>query len=294
MTYGLVNTQADVVDFYCYKMSNGKYLYKGMWKDFEQRVEIIRVKGQKPYKLVVNSTVHGPVLTGDLTKFNITVAMKCTGHMVTLNLVTLFKLNVAKSYEDFVDALRYWNVPAQNFAYADVFGNIAIWCPRKFPIRPHGSGRFPFNGSAGEGEWTSFVPFNELPHVLNPPRNFIASSNQRAYPREYPYYLGTEWDPSYRARRVYTVLYQTYGAKVEDMMKLQLDYYEVLAERMVPVLVEEYDKKPFGDSLVAQAIEILRNWDYRMEKQVLRRRFGTTGSKRIEITYGLMSGNTMK
>ena len=118
----------------------------------------------------------------------------------------------------------------------------------------------------GEGEWTSFVPFNELPRVLNPPRNFIASSNQRAYPREYPYYLGTEWNPSYRARRVYTVLYHTYGAKVEDMMRLQLDYYEVLAERIVPVLVEEYDKKPFGDSLVAQAIEILRNWDYRMEK----------------------------
>ena len=50
-------------------------------------------------------------------------------------------------------------------------------------------------------------------------------------------------------------------------MELQLDHYELLAERIVPVLIEEYDKNPFGDVLVGQAIDILRNWDYQMEKE---------------------------
>ena len=266
IAWGLVNTQADVVDFYYYKVKDGKYLYKGEWRDFDERIEIINVRGQEPYKLVVKFTVHGPVLTPEITGFNITVAMRWTGHMATLNLVTLFKLNTARNYTDFVDALRYWNVPAQNFVYADIYGNIAIWCPGLFPIREEGAGRFPYNGSAGEGEWEAFVPFDELPHILNPPRCFVASANQRPYPRDYPYYLGTGWDPSYRARRIYQVLYDTYNATVEDMMNLQLDCYEVLASRIVPILIEEYEQNPFGDKLVKAAIEKLKNWDYTMDK----------------------------
>ena len=269
IAWGLTNTQADVVDFYYYKVSGGKYLYKGSWRDFDKRIEKIRVRGEGVVKVVINSTVHGPVISSDVSGFDYVVAMKWIGHRVVLNLVTLFKLNVAKNYNDFVEALKYWSVPAQNFVYADVYGNIAIWSAGLYPVREFGAGRVPYNGSAGEGEWVEYVPFNEIPHELNPVRNFVASANQRPYPRNYPYYLGIEWDPSGRARRIYEVLSKLDQATLEDMKELQNDYYEVWAEKFVPTLVSELNKVDLEDQLLEQAKDVLANWNYLMDKNLV-------------------------
>ena len=45
--------------------------------------------------------------------------------------------NYAKNWEEFRDASRLFDVPAQ-FMYADVDGNIAYQSPRKLPIRAEG------------------------------------------------------------------------------------------------------------------------------------------------------------
>jgi len=265
IAWGLTNTQADVIDFYYYKINGDKYYYKGEWKDFGERVETIPVKDSKPYELKIRSTVHGPILTGEITGFNYTVAMKWTGHDVVTNLITLLKLYEAKGYTDFVDALKYWNVPAQNFAYADSSGNIAIWSAGNYPVRDWGEGLFPYNGSNGEGEWKEFVPFWEIPHQLNPSSGFVASANQRPYPKGYKYFLGIEWDPYYRARRIYDVLRGSDNVTVEDMQKLQLDYFNVLASRLLPPLLSDLDKADLND-LEKEALNILKSWDYEMDK----------------------------
>ena len=265
IAWGLTNTQADVIDFYYYKINGDKYYYKGEWRTFEERTEIIPVKDGKPYELKIRSTVHGPILTEDITGFNYTIAMKWIGHSVVTNLVTLLDMYTAKNYNDFVNALKYWNVPAQNFAYADANGNIAIWSAGKYPIRDWGEGLFPYNGSEGEGEWDEYVPFWEIPHQLNPSSGFVVSANQRPYPKGYKYFLGIEWDPYYRARRIYDVLRQSEDVTVEDMQKLQLDYYNVLASRLLPVLISDL-KKAELDDVEREALNVLEGWNYEMDK----------------------------
>ena len=60
-------------------------------------------------------------------------------------------------------------MPSQNFVYADVDGHIGYYAPGRIPIRARGDGAKPAEGWTGESEWTGWIPFDELPHVFDPP-----------------------------------------------------------------------------------------------------------------------------
>ncbi len=81
------------------------------------------------------------------------------------------------------DALRDFVVPSQNFVYADVDGHIGYYAPGHIPIRARGDGSRPADGWTGEAEWTGWVPFDELPHLYDPPEHFIVTANHRPAPR---------------------------------------------------------------------------------------------------------------
>jgi penicillin amidase len=52
----------------------------------------------------------------------------------------------AQDFEAFRAALRDWDVPSQNFVYADVDGNIGYQMPGRVPVRNNGDGSFPVEG----------------------------------------------------------------------------------------------------------------------------------------------------
>ena len=76
------------------------------------------------------------------------------------------KLNEARNWDEFTDALRDFVVPSQNFVYADVDGHIGYYAPGRIPIRARGDGSLPAEGWTGDAEWTGWIPFDELPHAL--------------------------------------------------------------------------------------------------------------------------------
>jgi penicillin G amidase len=47
----------------------------------------------------------------------------------TSTFVSVLQLNQAENFEQFREALRLWDVPSQNFVYADVEGNIGYQMP---------------------------------------------------------------------------------------------------------------------------------------------------------------------
>ena len=77
-------------------------------------------------------------------------------------------------------------VPSQNFVYADVDGHIGYYAPGHIPIRASGDGSSPAEGWTGEAEWTGWIPFDELPHLYDPPDHFIVTANHRPAPAGYP------------------------------------------------------------------------------------------------------------
>ena len=83
--------------------------------------------------------------------------------------------------------MRLFPGPAQNFVYADVDGHIGWYAAGRLPIRRAGDGARPYPGASTDGDWLGFVPFDELPHVFDPPSGRIVTANNRLVGTDYPY-----------------------------------------------------------------------------------------------------------
>src|SRR5207245_6795207 len=102
-------------------------------------------------------------------------------------------LGRAQNWGEFRDALRQIPGPAQNIVYADVDGNIGFIVAARIPVRKKGDGALPVPGDTDDYEWTGYIPFDELPQVLNPPGGVIATANARVVGPGYPHYLTDRW-----------------------------------------------------------------------------------------------------
>jgi penicillin amidase len=136
-------------------------------------------------------------------------------------------LNVATDFESFRDALRGFVGPAQNLVYADIDGHIGYQLPGVVPIRsdPDDRSLRPVRGDDGSGEWTGAIPFDELPTAVDPPVGWIVTANNAVTDAGYPHFLGTDFDPGYRAERVIDLInsYGQDGLTVPEMGTIQND-----------------------------------------------------------------------
>jgi len=259
IAWGLTNTQADVVDYFYEKVhprDQSKYRYKARWRRFDTVEEQFLIRGGETRTVAIERSVHGPVLT----RRGQTVTMQWVGHQPSDEVTAFLRLNTAANLDDFLDALRYVGVPAQNFAYADVQGNISVFPVGKFPIRKRGFGRVPHDGSSGQFDWRGFIPFSKLRYLVNPDCHYVASVNQPPVGGTYPYYLGWQWDAGYRARRINHVLSANETVTVEDMKRFQLDVHDCAAETFLPRLFSAFElESPEGD--VEKALSLLKIWD---------------------------------
>ena len=280
VAWGFTNVGADVIDFYYYIWKGDKYYYKGQWLSVDKEVKKVKVKtknGFEEREVIVEKTVHGPAIN----KFGKRIAVAWTGFSATREAYALYKYNHARSLNEFIEALEYFDVPAQNLVYADVDGNIMYYPAGKYPIRliegKEVAGNIIFNGSAGEGEWIGFkpygisswegfIPFDEIPHLINP--DYVATANQRVV-YNYQHYLGDSMyfaDP-YRGMRIYELIDEAIksGKKidVEYVKEIQRDIYSKPAEFFVPYILEAYDRM---DEKSKSLVDELKKWDFKMDK----------------------------
>ena len=104
--------------------NTNQYEFEGQWHDMELIEEVIKVNGGEDVVLEVRATRHGPIITDIQDDVNDVLALQWTQQepsRILQSIVLLIRLK----YEEFHDALRYWDVPSQNIIYADVEGNIA-------------------------------------------------------------------------------------------------------------------------------------------------------------------------
>ena len=259
IAWGVTNLGADVQDLYVLEEREGGYLYKGEVRPFATRTEEIRVKGGKVERLVVRESAYGPVISD--------VVEVPGGKPVSLRWVSLdpgdttleafLRLQRAKNWPEFVAALRYYVAPSQNFVYADREGNIGYYAPGKIPIRREGhTGAFPVPGT-GEWDWRGWVPFEELPQVLNPKKGYIVTANNKPTGPDYPYNLGVDWAEPYRARRITELIEGRPRHDLGSMAEIQLDEKTLLFEEFLPVLRRIEPRGPEE----ARWLERLLSWD---------------------------------
>ncbi|HUH97951.1 MAG TPA: penicillin acylase family protein [Anaerolineales bacterium] len=258
IAWGLTNTQADVMDFFTEKINPDhpdQYWHDNQWNQMQVVDEVIEVAGGQAVHYPVRITDHGPILS----KQGFSVAMQWTGALPSFEARALYNLNHSEDYPSFVKALQDFKTPAQNFAYADTKGNIAIWSAGLYPIRKSGDGRTIADGSSGEYDWTGYIPFDQVPHALNPQQGFLESANERPAGANYPYYLGYQWDPNSRATRIRQRLAQCDPCTVADMEALQYDSKDVYAEAILPTMIAAVTP---ADELESAALQQMKSWNY--------------------------------
>ena len=271
IAFGETNAGSDVLDWYTTTFRDNdarEYFYDGHWRQSSMRIEIIDVRGDSPVMDTVIFTHHGPVVYRAGEKpFGAQVpqgcAMRWTALDSSLSFRTFIDLDRAKSYDDFVCALSLFNCPAQNFAYADVDGNIAIWHNGRFPLRWKDLGKYICNGDDPLYEWQGWIPHEQLPHVLNPPRGFVSSANQPPTDGTYPYYLGWNYAAFERSSRINKVLAEAKRATPAAMMALQNDILNPRAEKALPVMLGLIDRGALTPE-EQQCFDTLKDWDYTM------------------------------
>ncbi|MFC1737022.1 penicillin acylase family protein, partial [Candidatus Hydrogenedentota bacterium] len=167
-----------------------EYLYKESWEPVTKRTETIKVKDGDDITFEVRSTHHGPIC-GELFGFDDkTIALKTVAFQVddTISL-SFLRVNLAKDYDTFREAVRNFEGYTGNMIYGDKEGRIAYWPAGKYPIRKSGMFWGPVPGWTGEYEWSGYVPFEELPTLDNPDQDFIATANNQIVCEWYPYQI---------------------------------------------------------------------------------------------------------
>jgi len=232
IAWGITNLCPDVQDLYIEQFdSNDSSSYKTPkgWRTAEVRSEEIAVRQSsdgsrnEPLMLDVKVTRHGPIIC---ERGSIGVALRWSAlDTEVIDLDTFLAINRARNWDDFVAALRGYGGPPQNFTYADTAGHIGCYSAGQIPFRRAGDGSLPYDGTTDEGEWLGFIPFEELPHVFDPPSGAIIMANQRIVGHDYPHHLTHNWRVPYRARRIYDRLQTKRKLDADDFLNIQGDTY---------------------------------------------------------------------
>ncbi|WP_174614348.1 penicillin acylase family protein [Virgibacillus ihumii] len=268
IAWGVTNTGPDVQQLYMEKRNPEnphEFLYEGEWEKAKVIEEPIHVKGGKTIDYEVVITRHGPVISEFANKStqDMVLSLRWTALEATTELAAILDINQASNWSEFEKALEKFLVPAQNFVFASKNGTIAYKANGKIPIYEDGDNALlPLKGWEKENNWNGFIPFDELPTVVNPEKGFIATANNKIIGDDYPYHISNVWAQPYRYQRIAEVLEAGGNFTVKDMMALQMDQMNLQAREFVPVFLKALEGAELSKT-AEQAIKLLKNWNYK-------------------------------
>ncbi len=255
MAWGFTNT-GDSQDLFIEQRSTESDLHflgpQGVYVAQTSQV-FIPVKGQPSHEVTVVTTKNGRLLSD-----NPPLALRWSALEVPeAGLDALRALNRATSYSSFSAAMDSFVAPSANATYADVTGRIAFRTVGALPVRGVGQGLLPLPGEVSAHEWQGLIPNNELPRSTNPPAGFVAAANARIQPG--PPLISADNSPGYRIERIASQLRNTSVATFADMQALQVDWFNVQAQRLLPLMLQTVDTAILDDKVKA-GFESLEAW----------------------------------
>jgi penicillin amidase len=232
----------------------------GGWTKLEIVDEEIPVKGEAPRKVQLKFTHHGPVIFEDAPRHRLYVLRWVGTQPGTAGYLAGLAISRAKNWLEFREGLKRWRLPPENFVYADVDGNIGYQAAGLVPARAC-DGLLPVRGDAKRCDWRGFLRLIELPNEYNPAQKFLATANNNTLAANDKHLIGFEWSSDYRVGRIREVLAAAQEVTVADSERLQADVTSLPARELLPLVA----RIPPGDAKRAQAVELLKKWDAKME-----------------------------
>ncbi|MGP8176269.1 MAG: penicillin acylase family protein [Terracidiphilus sp.] len=287
VAWGFTSLYADVQDLYIEKLQGNNYeAGDESWHPLGVDHEVIHVRGGKDVLLDVHLTDHGPLLNPILPKEKRPIALKWTLYDPTLNAMPIYEMDVAANWTEFSAALSAWCWPTQNVVYSDDQGHIAYHAVGRVPIRGLGTGIFNkplphdqldlrFEWGLGWNTQLIYIPYDAMPHAVDPPSGFLATANSRVT-TDKPHYdpfsnndlsaipLTHEWPDPYRVERIYKALEGRDQLTPADMLAVQTDVYSEVDQELGHRFAYAIDHTSGADERLRKAADLMRSWDGRL------------------------------
>jgi penicillin G amidase len=262
IAWGVTNLSGDYMDVYREQidLTTGHYVYQGQTVGAQLEREEIGVYGDRPVTVETWVTRHGPVVYADGGNAYSVRWAAADGFGYPFP-----DINRAHDWPTFRAAVsKLWG-PPQNFIYADREGHIGYQASGAAPIRKGFSGDVPLSGTSGEQEWAGYVPYEELPSILDPPSGIVATANQNPFPAGFPYEVTGAFADRYRIEQIRARLNAKPKLAVEDMLAIEKDVYSAYHHYLASRIVAAAAKKGSSGE-VAEAVAVLKPWNGQMDK----------------------------
>lgn len=261
IAWGFTNAPADQRDWFKIKFKDNtrnEYYYDGKILSTEKVIEKIEVRDAETFIDTVVYTIHGPIVYDDNFPGEAhNLAYRWIGNEPSNTFTALNKINNSRNYNEFDNALTYWDSPSQNAVFASVEGDIAMRISGMLPLKWNKQGTFILDGSKSSHNWQGIIPKNQNPVMKNPNRGFVSSANQHSVDPEYPYFIyASNALEHFRNRRINRTLSNMSEITVADVKRLQIDNYSIKAEENLPLLMNLLPKNE------SDILDMLHKWDY--------------------------------
>lgn len=242
--WGVTNHTASVRDLYVEEVSSGdpnQYREGDTWQDFEVERQEIPVRGESDDLLVIRRTVRGPVVSAFVPQVDERVqpvlSMRWMGTEPTTGFDAMLGLMRAQSLDDVLAALEKWPMPILNLVFADTDGRIGYHTVGHVPTRKADAiGYRPANDP--DHVWGAPYGFDELPHWIDPERDWVGTANNPPWGGKGPYLRLGLWADGYRFRRVRERITEKEKHDIKSVGAIHADSVHARGVVLAPVVAQ--------------------------------------------------------
>jgi penicillin amidase len=256
------------------------YRFRGANVAMQAIPHTLKVAGKPDQIFVTYRTVHGPVFSTD-PAHGIAYSKRFASFGNEWQSFVGFAMqSTAHDLDDYRAAMSKI-ATLHNFFYADRRGNIAYFgaglvpqlkpCPGLTKPRACDP-RLPHAGD-GSQEWLGIVPFDQMPHVVNPKQGFIANWNTKPSVAHFLQHNGGEeyWGTIYHSEPIARDLAADEKLSPRELTAIEADIGTIddadarpAAPYFLPRLFRAYDGNPaLHTARRDRAIKVLKDWNRR-------------------------------
>ena len=219
----------DLADYYTEYVNPenpGQYEGPEGWLRFEQRTEVIKIKGQDTAEnLQVNISRHGPIVSSN-DSLNQAYAFHWAGFDRSLSEAVRngFRMPQISDFQTFREIVTGLGALNANWMYADRTGNIGYQLGAPVPIRQSAQSILHLPGNTESNDWLGYQPLANTPYAYNPQHGWLATCNNPPARENLGYSLPGNFAGD-RILRIEKLLETAERYSVDDMKKFQQDQY---------------------------------------------------------------------
>ena len=261
----------DGTDVYRLRKAEGGYRLDGAVRPFKTTAELIGVRLPggtfRTDTVTIKRSIQGPVIAEN---DSVAYAIRLTALDRPGMLEQWWDMAKARDFAEFESVVKRLDLPAFNLMSAGRDGHIYYFMGGRTPRRPHGdrgywAGVVP--GDSSSTLWTDALPYDSVPHLLDPPTGWLQNTNDAPWSSTYPTVLDPTRYPSYvapvsmsiRNRWSIQMMRADSTFTFEELVALKHSTRIPLADWVIPELAALAGKN--GTSLARRAAKVLENWD---------------------------------